>query len=267
MLVSHGQIKTVEAIPTYCAANNHLILLDVNFGCDVQHLQEISPYSSTDLFTLLSSAKLDPVFWKGLTVSDALRLDYKLFQVETVVAKKVRRIGIASVLQPVTLFFEKKDCAKAVYETMKRQNLSCYAVMTFVSQPTPTRQLVVYSHCSDHLQGMCAHLSDEQRQLDLSLAEEQHPHTTTSTQQAPLLTLNVPEDILLLHSAEMVDHNTHPETTTSSSTTTATTTATASPHQSSSSTQHLYAKVFYQGNTRASRKMVAPLIVGFEENR
>lgn len=180
----------------------------------------MSPHPSTDLFNLLISAKLDPIFWNELNATDALRLDYKMFQVKAKQGDETRRIGISSVLQPASVFLDKPNCCSNIFEVMKSQGLSCYAVGTFILDPEPSRDLALFSKSREHLLNLCSYLNTTGSDLELNLIDE--------------------KDITEVY---------------------------VSDDKNDIEKLSLWMSVFRQGNVKASRKMVAPLLVNFEENR
>lgn len=188
----------------------------------IQALQARTDHDRTDLFDLLISAKLDPIFWDELCAADALRLDYKVFEVVASQGGGVRRIGIASVLQPVDLFLAKSQCFETILNIMEDQDLTCFAVGTFVLTPEPSRDLALFSKSGEHLQKLCDFMTN----ADSNLA---------------LCPLNDNEGVV--RKVEM---------------------AAASAGDGPSS---IWTSLYHQENVKASRKMVAPLIVSFEENR
>lgn len=184
----------------------------------VEKLQKHVPTPREELYSLLVGAKLDPHFWENLSVTDALRLDYKLFQVESRGENSVsipsgcRRIGISSVLQPLEAFYRKERHWEIVLSFMLTQDLTCFAIMTFVIDPAPKRELLLVSKSSLHLQDLQRHLSNPANGLDLYAGSD-------------------------AQEAISIDGVT------------------------------LFASSHTQGNVRASRKVIAPLILNFEEKR
>lgn len=106
-------------------------------------LGEISTHSQDHLFTMLRDAKLDPDFWRQLSVDDVLRIDYKTFQSPSMSAKSVKTLGIAAALMPLDSFLTKELMYESVRKTMEEQDLSLLVVMTFVHQPAPHRELLI----------------------------------------------------------------------------------------------------------------------------
>lgn len=106
-------------------------------------LGAISTHSQDHLFRMLRDAKLDPEFWRQLSVDDVLRIDYKSFHSPSMSAKSVKTLGIAAALMPLGSFLTKEAMYESARKTMKDQDLSLLVVMTFVHQPAPHRELLV----------------------------------------------------------------------------------------------------------------------------
>jgi exopolyphosphatase len=102
-------------------------------------LQLLTPsHSRRDLFLMLKEAKIDLLFWRGLSAADAIALDYKMF-----LSGSNYRIGISSVLLPVEEFLTKSDVYTSVLDIFKNENLSLFVAMTLVSTGGETRREVL----------------------------------------------------------------------------------------------------------------------------
>jgi exopolyphosphatase len=112
----------------------------------LRRLREISQCDQTELFETLRGAKLDPAFWRDLTVAEVMRIDYKSFHSPEMKERGIPEIGIATALQPVRDCLSKDALAATLRETIRWNNLSVLAVMTFVHQPAPRRELVICTH-------------------------------------------------------------------------------------------------------------------------
>jgi inorganic pyrophosphatase/exopolyphosphatase len=102
-----------------------------------------------ELFNNLINAKTDIMFWRSLHPSDQLILDYKLFESSS------RLFGMSSVLLPVIEFINHIDALTVIDDYLKQNNdntLDILVVMSFVTTPTPTRELLLLSHSEHRLQ-------------------------------------------------------------------------------------------------------------------
>ena len=61
----------------------------------------------------------------------------------------------------------KRGIGKIVLSFMLTQDLTCFAIMTFVIDPAPKRELLLVSKSSLHLQDLQRHLSNPANGLDL----------------------------------------------------------------------------------------------------
>jgi exopolyphosphatase len=123
-------------------------------GEALRRLREISSFEQSELFETLRGAKLDPSFWRDLTVAEVMRIDYKSFHSAAMKEQRIPEIGIATALQTVRDFLSKEALAVTLRETIQAQKLSLLAVMTFVHQPEPRRELMICTqdrHLYDHL--------------------------------------------------------------------------------------------------------------------
>ena len=119
------------------------------------------------LFNILINAKTDINFWRSLHPSDQLILDYKLF--ESSLSKIF--FGMSSVLLPVTEFINHIDVLTVIedYLTENKENkLDILVIMSFVTNPTPTRELLLLSHSEERLQEIYKFIDTNHKSLDLS---------------------------------------------------------------------------------------------------
>lgn len=77
-----------------------------------------SPPDTTRMFDSLQEAKFDPAFWKGLSVQDALRLDYKRFSTVHETMSLAHVFGASAVLMPMKDFLDKPDIAAGIQTYM-----------------------------------------------------------------------------------------------------------------------------------------------------
>lgn len=108
---------------------------------------------TTALFDALQGAKFDLIFWKQLSVRDALRLDYKQFTA----AKTSSVFGMSTVLLPLEDFLIKEDAKRHIFNYMTECNVETLVIMLAYSEKcgdakvdssksaTLKRQLVVCS--------------------------------------------------------------------------------------------------------------------------
>lgn len=106
------------------------------------------------LFSLMSNAKLDPLFWDSLTAKDAIYLDFKEFQGQPTTSSVSTTMGVAAVLQPVTRFLTKPDLVEQLEDFFRNSNNDVLVVMTFLLQPVSRRELLFVTRTSERLQSM-----------------------------------------------------------------------------------------------------------------
>lgn len=107
----------------------------------------ISTKNRDDLYILLRDAKIDVQFWHQLSATDAIQLDYKLFDSSNDVCW---RIGMSSILQPCQQFVDKAnilDAIDTVYSMQDGVVIDIFIVMAFyMIDKTPTRELMIIGH-------------------------------------------------------------------------------------------------------------------------
>ena len=193
-------------------------------------MQDLCSQQRDELYHLLSSAKFDTEYWRSLSATDALRLDYKVFTTQQEASSNMLKtpgIGISSVLQPAAEFLKKVDCGKSIFDLIERRSspLTFFAAMSCILQKDevgnniPSRQLIVCSCSSELLNDLCHHLLSSECNLEL----------------APVRW----EADLTLYSSVLSD----------------------------GSVKNLYARIYDQGNARVSRKILAPIIISYMEKR
>ncbi|GAX13907.1 exopolyphosphatase [Fistulifera solaris] len=121
--------------------------------------------STSHLFNALQNAKFDPLFWNSLSVEDALRLDFKLFQAG------VEAFGISSVLISAQNFLDKEHAIGSIEAFMERTQIRCFVIMFAYAKnsATPlTRELLL---CGKDSSNVYAWLETE-GSLQLSCREQ-----------------------------------------------------------------------------------------------
>jgi inorganic pyrophosphatase/exopolyphosphatase len=99
------------------------------------------------LYDYLSSSKYDPVFWNQLSVTDALRLDYKQFH-----AADGSSFGASSILLPMNDFLAKSNLSMQVSDYLKTRNIPVLVVLSmFMKDGTPQRSMAILSPNQDLL--------------------------------------------------------------------------------------------------------------------
>jgi len=78
-----------------------------------------------NLFDLLSESKYDQEFWRGLSVADALRLDYKRFQ-----SPSGHVFGASSILLEIDAFLSKTDMMEELQSYMEQVGVPLLAVLS-----------------------------------------------------------------------------------------------------------------------------------------
>jgi inorganic pyrophosphatase/exopolyphosphatase len=147
------------------------------------------------LFELLMNAKTDPSFWKSLSASDAIRIDFKGFQIpsQEKLSKETSRkqqgsFGIASVLQSAESFLLKADLdielnsyffpLPVIEDCMSVPSMSSPAsskapvpdmlvIMNLEFTPQLSRSLLFFSSSEDRIRSLSAYLCAEGEALQL----------------------------------------------------------------------------------------------------
>jgi inorganic pyrophosphatase/exopolyphosphatase len=152
------------------------------------------------LFELLMNAKTDPSFWKSLSASDAIRIDFKGFQIPSQeklslsddeskeTSRKQGSFGIASVLQSAESFLLKADLdielnsyffpLPVIEDCMSVPSMSPPAcskapvpdmlvIMNLEFTPKLSRSLLFFSNSKDRIRSLSAYLCAEGEALQL----------------------------------------------------------------------------------------------------
>jgi inorganic pyrophosphatase/exopolyphosphatase len=117
------------------------------------------------LFDKLINAKTDITFWRGLHPSDQLALDYKNFDSVSTV------FGMSSILLPVTEFLNHNDVISVIDKYLEKnddQVLDILAVMSFVTNPEPTRELLLLSYSESRLNDILTYIETKHSTIELS---------------------------------------------------------------------------------------------------
>jgi exopolyphosphatase len=181
----------------------------------------------TTLFNLLQAAKFDPEFWESLSVRDALRLDYKQFSTGDAASNSNTAVwGMSTVLLDFEAFSSKPDWGQTIREYMIERNLDLLVVMLSTS---------TVAGGDDITDGRPATMKRQLVLCDLrkeSIVNDLVDHLTGA--QAPLeLRL-----VKMLNETRAL---------------------------SSDSSSSVYVRAFHQGNAKASRKQVAPVLFDYFE--
>jgi exopolyphosphatase len=110
--------------------------------------------NNTKLFDTLQNQKFHPDFWRGLTTLQALKLDYKSFQVQG------KSFGVATVLQTMKDFFERPHIVPSIREGFP--NLKVFGIMFMTIQDDkPQRQLALVAPAKETLEQLVVFLQSE----------------------------------------------------------------------------------------------------------
>lgn len=91
---------------------------------DAGLIQSDGRIDTNKLFEVLSESKFDPAFWQGLSVTDALRLDYKRFE-----AVNGQVFGASSISLNLDSFLSKERLVEEIQSFMKQANVPLLAVL------------------------------------------------------------------------------------------------------------------------------------------
>ena len=142
-------------------------------------LAEDGAPDTTKLFDILQNQKFHPDFWNALTLLQALKLDFKSFEI----ASPDRSFGVASVLQPMDDFMEKHGGLNSLKSPCLEfvNSFEVFVIMFFsftnsIGQYTgPQRQLVLMAKSEESLQEAASFLKQ-----DTTLQLEEVKRSTTS---------------------------------------------------------------------------------------
>jgi exopolyphosphatase len=114
----------------------------------------------TRMFESLQAAKFDPEFWKGLSVPDALRLDYKRFS-----AAESHVLGASAILLPLSDFLAKENLVEGIQQYMRNDvEVDFLAILFFFTTPEGEnrRQLMLCGSESKLVDDMATFLLKEE---------------------------------------------------------------------------------------------------------
>ena len=135
--------------------------------------------NTTLLFQALQGAKFDPVFWKGLSVRDALRLDYKEFSASHLVPP----FGMSTVLLSMEDFVEKSEWVQGVDAFMKQVRVDLLVVsLSFTTEKNGIlqRQMILCGRSESLVSGVVDYLkSADHAQDSLLVSDVVLPATAT----------------------------------------------------------------------------------------
>jgi len=102
-----------------------------------------STINTTLLFNYLSNAKFDSDFWKSLSVTDTLRLDFKRFEMNSTTGT-MDAFGVSSVLLPMKEFLKKDACMEELQHYLTAHQLPILLVMSMhVVDGKPERDILI----------------------------------------------------------------------------------------------------------------------------
>ena len=139
----------------------------------------------TRLFERLQQAKFDVKFWKGLSVRDALRLDYKQFTPNG--SSNNQPFGASTVLLDWDTFLTKGDVLSGIEMYMQEANVSFLAIMcTFTDADSHAlqRQLILCAAPKSNpslLDSMTEYLQNLDDESNLQLEERSQSDVSTKT--------------------------------------------------------------------------------------
>jgi exopolyphosphatase len=188
----------------------------------------------TKFFDCLQSQKFSLDFWNGLTALQGIRLDYKSFPLPSSVASP-SSVGISTILLNMETFWKKDNLLPTIAQVIHEKDLSILALMfTFMKEEEdcddnddrkgvkPRRQLAVASTSKHILQKLVDYL--------------------TLMDDTPNMNTNNYVNLELIKLEEEI--------------------AEEKVTVSNNNVVSLYVMKFDQGNSAASRKQVAPIIMG-----
>jgi exopolyphosphatase len=183
-------------------------------------------------FNSLQNAKFDLAFWSALNVRDALRLDFKLFNPSSSHSSLAKPFGISTVLMPLTEFTRKADIISQMRRFMHEQDLDllgvmCTSTVILSSDSSPTASNAPLQH-SDHKLSRELLLCSRGTAFPLRRLVDYFMNVDVSLQLEPVsVNIAAESDII------------------------------------TTETEHITIYGFHQGNTKASRKQVAPKLLEF----
>jgi len=182
-------------------------------------------------FTLLRNAKSDPLFWDELTALECMCIDYKQFT-----QASGAEVGIASTLLPIMQFLEKEDsCAQMA------QYMSCPILEGSSSEAGAEAAATTIEPLEMLLVMSTVYTPEFRRELLLASFDEEKVDALATFLQAQgnsirLQPLPMPMPVPVL---------------------------VADADAAAEAVHGLHLRVFHQGNAKASRKQIAPLVQQF----
>ncbi len=116
----------------------------------------------TLLFDALQGQKFKPEFWNGLTALQALKLDYKSFNVKSDNSRERRAaFGISSVLQSMSEFLQKPNVWKSIINQFFPDVQFLGIMFMTVVNDVPIRQMILTSPDESLMQALVLFLTNE----------------------------------------------------------------------------------------------------------
>lgn len=113
----------------------------------IQYLMDVCKHDKLycdKLFVTLRDAKMNPEFWHRLEADEALRMDYKDFDIDS----KGFMVGIASICTPLNLYLQKTNSIEAIKEYFSLSKRKVMVVMSIYNdENNETRRQILIS-CS-----------------------------------------------------------------------------------------------------------------------
>eukprot|EP00638_Chattonella_subsalsa_P006371 CAMPEP_0117749502 /NCGR_PEP_ID=MMETSP0947-20121206/9771_1 /TAXON_ID=44440 /ORGANISM="Chattonella subsalsa, Strain CCMP2191" /LENGTH=397 /DNA_ID=CAMNT_0005567411 /DNA_START=160 /DNA_END=1353 /DNA_ORIENTATION=- len=132
---------------------------------DIAAAEALAPYalhSADDLYKILSEAKNDPEFWRGVSVLDCLRYDYKQFTSGSHV------FGMSSIPESVETMASKEGFVEAVQQYTADKQIELLAIMSYQKEPQPQRKLFLYSEQEEEIiSDLVSHLQNSETFMEL----------------------------------------------------------------------------------------------------
>jgi exopolyphosphatase len=127
----------------------------------------------TKIFDTLQSQKFHPNFWNGLSVKQALKLDYKSF------SSGDKAFGISSVLQAMPDFMQRAQILESIQKEQLLQGLEFLAIMHFsIVDDTPMRQITLIAANRDLLE-LILHFMKAEGSLQVEEVDYHQKHDTS----------------------------------------------------------------------------------------
>lgn len=202
-----GTPRDQAAIDTLLQQTNWSTLLDTTSQSSdfIINTESGTTVDTDKLFHLLSDAKFDSDFWRDLSVTDALRLDYKRFQAN---GNGQDVFGASSIMMSLDSFLSKDHLVQEIKEYMHQVDVPLLAILGFQFQDGATqRELLLCGNDKILVNAMTSFLLTSPK---------------ASVMQAQQVPMNVKEEA-----------------------------------------NGLVMRQFRQGNPKASRKQVAPIMLSF----